>query len=95
MAKVVRREIRKRGFFGWVFLLVFLAFNLFMAAWLFSYWSLLSDQTAVTQAQQAGKAIGGALGTGTLVVLWLFGSIITGLLALLTRGGKTIVEEYQ
>jgi hypothetical protein len=26
--------------------------------------------------------------------LWVMGAIITGLLALLTRGGKTYIEEY-
>lgn len=93
MTKIVRREIRKRGFFGWLFLLIFLGFNALMAVWLISYWVQLSEMSAPTQAEQAGKAIGGTIGSTMLLGLWAVGSVITGLLALLTRGSKTIIEE--
>lgn len=93
MTKIVRREIRKRGFFGWLFLLIFLGFNAFMALWLVAYWVDLSQMAAATKAEQAGKAIGGTIGSTMLLSLWAVGSIITGLLALLTRGSKTIIEE--
>lgn len=92
MAKVIRRETRKRGFFGWVFLLLFLAFNAFMAFWLFSYWGDLSSTTAASDAERAGKAIGGTVGSGLILMIWVAGSVITGMLALLTRGQRVIVE---
>lgn len=95
MSMVVRREIRKRGFFGWVFLLIFLGFNALMAIWLISYWSLLGDIDAASDAEKAGAVIGGTIGTGFLLVFWALGSVITGLLALLTRGRKSIVEELR
>jgi hypothetical protein len=61
-----------RGFFGWVFLIVFLAFNLFMLAWMVRYWQL----------------IGAALPTGAILFVWVCGAVITGLLAILTRGRR-------
>jgi hypothetical protein len=94
MATVVRREIRKRGFFGWLFLLLFLAFNLLMIAWLASYWSLLAQTTELTEAARVGKTIGGTIGSGALLLLWAMGSVILGLLAILTRGSKVIIEEF-
>lgn len=94
MAHVVRREVRKRGFFGWLFLIIFLAFNALMIAWLISYWGTIGNHLQTgSEAEQAGTAIGATLGTGMIFVFWVLGAIVTGLLALLTRGGKTIVEE--
>jgi hypothetical protein len=95
MSRIVRREVRKRGFFGWVFLLVFLGFNGLMLLWLGTYWANIAPLVNEgSEAAKAGGAIGGAIGTGMIMTLWLIGALITGLLALLTRGGKTVVEEY-
>ena len=83
-----------RGFFGWVFLLIFLGFNALMLAWLIAYWNLLSEGvSSADTARAAGTAIGGTIGTGMLLVVWVLGSVITGILALLTRGRKTIITE--
>lgn len=93
MARIVRKETRKRGFFGWVFLLLFLGFNALMAVWVISYWVQLSDLKTLSEAERTGRAIGGTIGTSVLLGIWVAGDIITGLLALLTRGSKVIVEE--
>nr|WP_319498041.1 hypothetical protein [uncultured Cohaesibacter sp.] len=93
MATVVRREIRKRGFFGWVFFLLFIAFNALMLLWLVLGVNAMSDTEAVSAAEQAGKTIGSAIGVGMILFVWVVGAVITGLFALLTRGRKTIVEE--
>jgi len=94
MATIIRKEVRKRGFFGWVFLLIFLGFNALMLAWLISYWSIPGEGiNSADSAKAAGTAIGGTIGTGMLLTVWVFGSIITGLLALVTRGRKTIITE--
>jgi hypothetical protein len=45
MSRIIRTEKRKRGFFGWIFLLLFIVFNLLMGAWLISYWSLVLPMT--------------------------------------------------
>jgi hypothetical protein len=94
--RVIERETRRRGFFGWVFLVIFLAFNAFMVFFLITYWNLLAEMPATkTEWERAGATIGGILGTGTILFFWASGGVITGLLALLTRGRKrqTIIEE--
>jgi len=93
MATVVRQEVRKRGFFGWVFLLLFLGFNLLMLLWLVAGVSAVADMDAAGDAESAGRAVGGAIGFGIILFLWVSGSVILGLLALLTRGRKTVVTE--
>lgn len=93
MATIIRRETRKRGFFGWVFLLLFILFNIFMLVWMVGGMSSATSTVAVGEAQQAGRAIGTALGAGIILFIWMAGAIILGLFALLTRGRKTIIEE--
>jgi len=94
MAKVIRREVRQRGFFGWVFLTVFFGFNILMAWWLIAYWGEVG-QSLVTgsEAQRSGAAIGSTVGTGVILLIWALGAVITGLLAILTRGSVQIIEE--
>ena len=94
MATIIRKEVRKRGFFGWLFLLVFLGFNALMFIWLVSYWQLLGPgMNDSDSARAAGTAIGGTIGSGLILSVWVLGAIITGLLALLARGRKTIITE--
>ncbi|HTO29626.1 MAG TPA: hypothetical protein VL202_00380 [Pararhizobium sp.] len=93
MATIVRRETRKRGFFGWIFLILFILFNLLMVWWLLAYWSSLASTTSASDAEAAGKAIGGTIGSGMLIFLWAAGDVILGLFVLLTRGRKIIIEE--
>ena len=77
----------KRGFFGKLFKFVFIAFNLLMAIWLFSYFSTVGDlsENATSGAQKAGTAIGATLGTGMLLFFWALGDLILGLFVLFTR----------
>lgn len=97
MARIIRRETRKRGFFGWIFLLIFIGFNLFMAAVTLTYFGLLSDlgKTTASEAERAGHAIGSVIGVSMVLGMWASGALITGLFAMLFRGRKTIVEEYE
>jgi hypothetical protein len=88
-----RTEIARRGFFGWLFLIVFWGFNLLMAGWLISYWHVLGQmQTAPNEA--AGHAIGSVIGTSIVVLFWVAGAVVFGLLAMLTRGRKTVIVEH-
>jgi hypothetical protein len=94
MTRIIQREVRKRGFVGWVFLLIFLAFNALMMRWLFHYWSLIGhDVTSGSEAGRLGATIGATMGTGVIFFFWAAGALITGFLALLTRGSKTYIEE--
>lgn len=85
-------ERRKRGFFGWIFLLTFFAFNALMVLWLGSYWGVVGE--AITEGQseaaRAGATIGGTIGTGVILFTWACGSVILGLLVMMTRGKKII-----
>lgn len=94
MSRIVRTETRKRGIFGWIMLILFWGYNAVMALSLFAGISATSEQgaTAVTDAQQAGHAIGTAIGVSMILGVWVAGAIILGLLVLFTRGKKTIVE---
>ena len=87
-------EKRKRGFFGWIFLLIFLGWNIIMLIAFIAGVGGIGDMPAPTSsAEEAGRNIGTALGVGMILALWAFGSVITGLLALLTRGSKVIVKK--
>lgn len=93
MATIVRKETRKRGFFGWIFLILFIVFNLIMLAWLITGTNAASSTAAVGSAQEVGRTIGTAIGAGLIMFIWLFGAVILGLFTLMTRGRKTIIEE--
>jgi hypothetical protein len=94
MAKIIRKEVRKRGFFGWLFLLIFLGFNALMLLWLLTYWgSIGGNLSSGSEAARTGSAFGATIGTAMIFFFWAAGALITGLFALLTRGRKTYVEE--
>lgn len=86
-------EKRKRGVFGWLFLLVFLGWNLLMFSWLMSYGSETGGRidAAASDAEMTVTVIGAGIGITSILMVWAFGAVITGLLAVLTRGGKTVV----
>ena len=77
----------KRGFFGKLFKWGFIGFNILMVIWLFSYWGSVGElaNTAGSDAEKAGAAIGGTIGTGMLFGLWVLGDIILGLFVMFTR----------
>jgi len=94
MSRTIRKEIRKRGVVGWFFLLIFIGFNVLMA---YAFFAGMANVASIPEpsssAGRAGAAIGTTLGAGMILFIWAAGSVITGLLALLTRGQKTIIEE--
>lgn len=87
-------ETRKRGFFGRICKWIFILFNLAMAFWLISYLGSVSQQftSQTSDAGRAGAAIGTTIGVGFLMMLWLAGDIILGMLVYFTRGSKVIIE---
>jgi len=94
MATITRIETRKRGIFGWIFMILFWAFNALMAFGLFGGISsnMNRAETLGTEAEKAGYAIGTAIGAGGILVVWVLGAILLGICVLLTRGKKVIVE---
>lgn len=95
MSRIVRTEVRKRGFFGKLVKLAFIAFNILMAVWVFGGLATLSDGAAnlSNDYERAGFGAGAVMGMGALVFLWAAGDVILGLFVLFTRGKKTIIEE--
>lgn len=95
MVQVIRREVRKRGFFGKVFKFLFIIFNLLMLAWLVSYWIQIGNMynAVSSDAERTGASIGATLGTGFLIFFWAAGALILGLLTMLSRGTKIVIEE--
>lgn len=80
----------KRGFFGKLFKWSLILFNVLMVVWLVGYAGELAELSDATtsDAEQAGVAIGGTIGVGMLLVVWVLGDIILGLATLLTRPSK-------
>lgn len=95
MAKVIRKEIRKRSAVGKVIKWTFIGFNILMLVWFIGGMGAAGQvaDTAVTDAEQAGAVIGTTLAAGMLLTLWAIGDVILGILVLLTRGEKTIIDE--
>ncbi len=95
MSVVVQRHVRKRGFFGKLFKLLFIAFNILMIIWLGSYWITAGDliNNAASEAEKAGGAVGATIGTGVLLFFWVAGDVILGLFTLLTRGQTVVITE--
>jgi beta-lactamase regulating signal transducer with metallopeptidase domain len=85
-------ERRKKGVFGWFFLIVFWIFNLIMLTSCVAGMSGASSTVASanSDAEQAGAAIGSALGLGMILSIWAAGALILGLFVLFTRGQKII-----
>lgn len=76
----------KRGFFGKMTVFLFWGFNLLMVAWIWGgTQSAVSAQKGLSGAEAAGAAIGTGLGVTMLVMVWLIGAVIFGLMAMLTR----------
>jgi hypothetical protein len=97
VSEVVKRRIiekRKRGFFGWFFLLLFWAFNLLMVVWLFAG---LGDNAQkysqlATEAEKTGFAAGTGIAVVFILMVWAFGAVIFGALAYFTRGRRELIE---
>ena len=92
MTQIVRREVRKRGFFGWIFLLIFVGWNVLMVLWLIASLNGIGQQLD-TSTNADATAVGNAIGMMFLIFVWAAGSLIFGLLAILTRGSKVVIEE--
>jgi hypothetical protein len=93
MASVVRRETRERSALGKLIKWLFIAFNIAMIIWIVGGLTAASKIQVHSVAEQAGLAIGSAIGFASLLVLWAIGDVILGILVLFSRGDKIITEE--
>jgi len=95
MAKTIRTEVRKRTLMGKIIKWSFICFNVLMLVWMLSTCAAVGDgiNNAHSDAEQAGTAIGGAMASGMQIFIWMAGDVILGILVLLTRGKKMLVDE--
>jgi hypothetical protein len=90
---IVRTEKRERGPVGQFVKWAFVGFNLLMIIWIFGGVYSASQIQTHSAAQQIGSIIGTTIGVTLLLILWALGDLILGVLVLVTRGNKIIVEE--
>ena len=92
---IVRTERYQRGVFGWIFKILFIAFNVFMLAAVGLTLASISGVHVenTNEAARTGMVLGITAGIGVILFLWALGSVILGLLTYFTRGPKIIVEE--
>jgi len=76
----------KRGIFGKLVMFTFWGFNLLMILWIWAGMNVaVEGQEGLSGAESAGAAIGAGLGITMIIFVWIFGVIILGIMALLTR----------
>lgn len=95
MTKIIRREVRKRGFFGHVFKWGFILFNIVMLIWLIVGLGNVGKLTETLQSEveRNGAAAGATIGVAFILMFWAAGDVILGLLVMFTRGKVTIIEQ--
>lgn len=89
----ITTEKRTRGFVGWIVVIVFWAFQLLMGSWLVEALSLTAQQftKATNSYEQAGATIGTGIGVMFILIIWVLGSLILGMMLLFTRGRKVLI----
>jgi hypothetical protein len=76
----------KRSFFGKLIKYSFIGFNILMAYWLVAGTGAATEgMEAMSDAEQAGTAIGAGLGMTMIFAIWFFGDVVLGLFVLFTR----------
>lgn len=92
MNRIVRIERHRRGFFGWIFRLLFLSFNILMLLVIshsfYTAWRLSEDL-----ANRDDIRVGATGAIGALLFIWIVGALFLGVLSYVTRGNKVIIEE--
>ena len=87
-------EKRRRGFFGWIFLLAFWGFNILMVYTLFSGVGENAKQmaTLTDPSMRKGYEVGTGIGVMLILMSWAAGSVVLGLLAYFSRGRRELIE---
>lgn len=85
MGTRISYEHRKRGFFGWLFLIAFWLFNGWMLLLVIAQWLNIDGALST---RQLGVHIGAVI---IPIYLWAIGDMILGLCAYVTRGHRLVV----
>ncbi len=88
------REIRgKLGFFGWLWRILFVGWQVLMVAWFLGYTTEVAPMVEGDDAASVGAAIGVGLSWMVILFFWVCGTIILGLFVLLTRRTRALVPD--
>jgi hypothetical protein len=90
---VVRTEKYERGFIGKLIKWAFIGFNLLMILWVVGGLSAVSNLETHSAAEKVGASIGATIGITFILMLWGLGDLILGVLVLVSRGNKILIEE--
>jgi hypothetical protein len=90
---IVRTEKRERSLAGKFIKWTFVGFNLLMIVWIIGGLHSVSQIQTHSTAERIGSSIGATIGITMLLTLWALGDLILGILVLVTRGNKVIIEE--
>ena len=85
------RKPKGRGCLGAGALIQFWLWQAAMIAWLISYLADIGatvDMATMSEAEKAGVGLGATIGIGLVLGVWAVGSVIFGLMALLTRSRR-------
>jgi hypothetical protein len=93
--KIVRTEKTVRGPFGKLVKWAFILFNIVMLCSVLAFCAHVGNvvNESASDAETAGAGIGGALGSGFLMMIWLVGDVVLGMFVLFTKGKKIVTEE--
>jgi len=76
----------KRGLFGTLVKWLFICFNIFMVAWIYSGMGTTAEiYDAAPEAEKDFAALGAGIGFTIILGFWVAGDIILGMLVLFTR----------
>lgn len=80
----------KRTLFGKFIKWTFIGFNILMLLWMIFGVGGAAEtiDTAASDAEKAGAAIGTGLGAMMIIFIWIAGDVVLGLMTLLTRPKK-------
>ena len=78
-------RLRVRGFWGKLFKWTFIGWNVLMLVWFVGGMAAAASTPVHNQAEEAGRAIGTAIGAGIIVYIWSAGAFWWGVLVLLSR----------
>ena len=88
MAKNGYRTVKgKMGVFGWISRIALVLWTIIMIVWLVGAGDIASD------VKTAGEAIGAGIGITMIIALWMAGTVIFGIWAMLTRPPRTLVPD--
>lgn len=78
----------RRGLLGWIAILAFWGFNIAMLLFYLEFTEVAEVSDAGNSVERAFEMVGVGFGYTALLVVWVGGAVILGIMALLTRPSR-------